>query len=124
MYHSSELIPIDEFYSYITSNNSWSGWIIQSLFWGLQKVTGSNNVSDAKKLIIMPTLKEAAERVVQHHEKNAVHGITDNLYTLTSFKAKYASVAIPNVVLSEIDLKVLLYYLEFNQKMLVTEVFG
>ncbi|RIA87704.1 Snf7-domain-containing protein [Glomus cerebriforme] len=118
LYHSSELIPIDELYSSMT----WSGWILQSLFWGLQKATGSNNVLVSKKLVIIPTLKEAAERVLQHHEKNAVHGITDNLFTLTSFKAEYASVAVPNVVLSDIDLKVLLYYLEFGEKMLVTEV--
>ncbi|CAB4380333.1 uncharacterized protein OCT59_020347 [Rhizophagus irregularis] len=118
MYHTSELIPVEEFYSCKT----WSGWILQSLFWGLQKVAGSNNILVAKKLVIMPTLKEAAERVLQYHEKNAVHGITDNLFTLTSFKAEYAAVAIPNVVLSETDLKVLLCYLEFELKMLVTEV--
>jgi hypothetical protein len=118
MYHTSELIPIEEFYSCMT----WSGWILQSLFWGLQKVSGSSNILVANKLVIMPTLKEAAERVLQHHEKNAIHGITDNLFTLTSFKAEYAAVAIPNVVLSETDLKVLLCYLEFELKMLVTEV--
>jgi hypothetical protein len=106
----------------MTLNQSWSGWVIQSLFWGMQKVTGFNNVSLAKKLVIIPTLKEAAERVLQHHEKNAVHGITDNLFTLTSFKEEFADVAVPNVVLSDTDLKVLLYYLEFEKKMLVTEV--
>ncbi len=103
-------------------NQSWSGWILQSLCWGLQKVTGSNNVVNAKKFVIMPTLKEAAKRVLQHHEKNAIHGITDNLFTFTSFKAEYAAMAVPDVVLSEIDLIVLLSYLEFEQKMLVTEV--
>jgi charged multivesicular body protein 7 len=116
LYQSSDLIPVEEFYSCMT----WSGWILQSLFWGFQKVSGSNKVF-AKKLVIIPTLKEAAERVLQHHEKNAVHGITDDLFTLTSFKAEYAAVAVSNVVLSDTDLKVLLYYLEFEQKILVTE---
>ncbi|CAI2170211.1 10918_t:CDS:2 [Funneliformis geosporum] len=114
-------LNFEDYHSSMSSNHSWSGWILHSLLWGLQKVTGSNNVLDAKKFVIMPTLKEAAEHVLQHHEKNAIHGITDNLYTLTSFKAEYASLAVPNVVLSDTDLTMLVYYLEFDQRMLITE---
>ncbi|CAG8618532.1 2644_t:CDS:2 [Funneliformis mosseae] len=121
LFISLELIPAENFRSSMLSNHSWSGWILQSLSWGLQKMMGSNNVLDAKKFVVMPTLKEAADRVLQHHEKNAIHGITDNLYTLTSFKAEYAALAVPGVVLSDTDLTMLVSYLEFEQRMLITE---
>ncbi|CAG8610902.1 6869_t:CDS:2, partial [Scutellospora calospora] len=113
MYMTNELIPVDEFISNLTK--FWSSWlvsrfIINPIYWGIQKFISSGNYS-YEKWIKMDTLKEAANRVLQHQEKHGINGITDNLFTLSTFKTEFATKSIPNVTLSDTDLKVLITYL-------------
>ncbi|CAG8730212.1 11947_t:CDS:2, partial [Racocetra fulgida] len=75
----------------------------------------------SSKWVKMDTLKEAACRVIQHQEKHGINGVTDNLFTLSSFKAEFASIAMPNVILSDFDLKILITYLESERKILITD---
>ncbi|CAG8679746.1 7013_t:CDS:2, partial [Cetraspora pellucida] len=123
MYMTNELIPVDEFIS--TQNRSWTGWIISKyilhpIYWGIQKLISSRNYYSSK-WVKMDTLKEAACRVIQHQEKHGINGVTDNLFTLSSFKAEFAAIAMPKVTLSDFDLKILITYLESERKILITD---
>ena len=44
----------------------------------------------------------------------------DKLYTVESFKREFSGVALPDVVLSDLDLKVLLKHLERDMKIVVS----
>ncbi|CAG8713204.1 462_t:CDS:2, partial [Dentiscutata heterogama] len=123
MYMNNELIPADEFIS--SRNLSWTSWIVSKyivnpIYWRLQKLISSGNYYSAK-WVKMDTLKEAACRVLQHQEKHGINVVTDNLYTLSTFKAEFAAVAMPNVTLSEFDIKILITYLESERKILITD---
>ncbi|CAG8713471.1 13984_t:CDS:2 [Gigaspora margarita] len=122
MYMNNEIMPANEFIS--TQNQSWTSWIVSKfivnpIYWRLQKLISSGNYYSAK-WVKMDTLKEAAIRVLQYQEKHGINGITDNLYTLSSFKAEFATVAMPNVTLSDFDIKILIIYLESERKVLIT----
>lgn len=99
-------------------DQSWIKWAISKLILNpFQKVI--NSKIHSTKWIIMDLLKEAADEIIQHQEKKAIHKITDNLFTTKMLKEEFASVVFPGVVLSDDDLKVLITYLEFKQKILV-----
>ncbi|RHZ69019.1 hypothetical protein Glove_291g42 [Diversispora epigaea] len=116
LYINAELLPIEEFMT--LQNQSWIKWAISKLILNpIQKIIYSKISST--KWIIMDLLKEAADEVILHQEKNAIHKITDNLFTMKMLKAEFASVVFPGVVLSDDDLKVLITYLEFKQKILL-----
>ncbi|CAG8521077.1 6227_t:CDS:2, partial [Acaulospora colombiana] len=107
LYLNTELIPVEEFFS--SQTRTWTSWVVSKLLspisLGIQMITGSNNYNYPTKWIVVEALKEASDRVLQHQEKYAIHGITDNLFTMKTFKAEFSSVAIPNSELSDLDLK-------------------
>ncbi|CAG8600162.1 2870_t:CDS:2 [Diversispora eburnea] len=116
LYINAELLPFEEFMT--LQNQSWIKWAISKLILNpIQKII--NSKISSTKWIIMDLLKEAADGVILHQEKNAIHKITDNLFTMKMLKAEFASVVFPGVILSDDDLKVLITYLEFKQKILV-----
>src|SRR2546430_6250140 len=100
MHSESELIPLGVFYSTFISQG-WLGWmyttlISQPIKWTFQNLIGSEPVVTAsEKWVKMDKLKEASARIVQLHERIALHGISDNLYTIATFKGEFASKVFP-----------------------------
>ncbi|CAG8452544.1 10623_t:CDS:2 [Ambispora leptoticha] len=119
----NELIRFDEFKALYTQ--SWANWIFSSIilgsvWWSYERVvTGVKGEPNPGKYVVMSILAEAAERVSKHHAKIAIHGITDNLYTLSSFKEQYGEAAMPGVKLSDTDWDILLTYLEYDRHILI-----
>jgi charged multivesicular body protein 7 len=48
-------------------------------------------------------------------------GIADTLYTYDSFRATFATSALPGVTLSDKDLRVLIKFLERDKRVVITE---
>ncbi|CAG8449183.1 6256_t:CDS:2 [Ambispora gerdemannii] len=119
----NELIRVDRFKALYTQ--SWASWIVSSIilgpiWWSYERViTGVKSEPGPGKYVVMSTLAEAAERISKHHAKIAIHGITDNLYTLSSFKEQYGEAAMPGITFSDTDWDILLTFLEYDRQMLI-----
>ncbi|CAJ0748803.1 5813_t:CDS:2 [Entrophospora sp. SA101] len=126
MYLESELMPLKEYCSTFISQG-WLSWIYtrlvsQPIAWTFQNLTGSEPVNIISgKWVKMDKLKESSTKIIQLHEKIALNQISDNLYTLATFKSEFATKIIPGSVLTDTDIKVLITYLEYDRKVIVTK---
>ncbi|EMD38002.1 hypothetical protein CERSUDRAFT_152616 [Gelatoporia subvermispora B] len=103
------------------------------LWWALEQLSlvDSEDVSSAsdrdrwKKMqgdyVILSLLERAADDVVQHQREKFTGSLADQLYDREGFKKEFSGRALGGVVLSDLDLKVLLKYLERDKKVLVVQ---
>ncbi|CAJ0746733.1 13740_t:CDS:2, partial [Entrophospora sp. SA101] len=90
--------------------------------WTFQNLTGSEPVNIISgKWVKIDKLKESSTKIIQLHEKIALNRISDNLYTLATFKSEFAAKVIPGSMLTDTDIKVLITYLEYDLKVIVTK---
>ena len=104
------------------------------LWWALQQLSivssdesygSSGDLERWKKIkgdyVILSLLERAADTVILKQAAKAGVNLADSLYSFESFKKAYASVALPDATLSDLDLKVLLRYLERDKRAIVRQ---
>lgn len=101
------------------------------LWWALEQlsiVDGEREVSaeDVWKrargdYVVLSNLERAAEAVTQKQSEEPRISLTSSLYTLDSFRATFAGCALPDVTLSDADLKVLIRYLSRDKRVVVAD---
>jgi charged multivesicular body protein 7 len=110
-----------------------AGYVIgKPLWWALQQagVVESGNVieSDTQRwkrvkgdYILRDLVESAAQGVLTHQQTKETGAYADKLYTIESFKREFSSAALPDVVLSDLDTKVLLKHLERDMKVVAVD---
>jgi len=104
----------------------------QPLWWALQQtgVVGSGDVieSDTQRwkrvkgdYVLRDLVESAAQGVLAHQRAKETGTFADKLYTVESFKREFSGVALPDVVLSDLDMKVLLKHLERDMNAVVVD---
>jgi len=104
----------------------------QPLWWALQQtgVVGSGDVieSDTRRwkrvkgdYVLRDLAESAAQGVLAHQRAKETGTFADKLYTVESFKREFAGVALLDVVLSDLDMKVLLKHLERDMNAVVVD---
>jgi len=104
----------------------------QPLWWALQQtgVVGSGDVieSDTQRwkrvkgdYVLRDLVESAAQGVLAHQRTKETGTFADKLYTVESFKREFSGVALPDVVLSDLDMKVLLKHLERDMNAVVVD---
>jgi len=102
------------------------------LWWALQHagVVESSEVieSDTQRwkrvkgdYVMCDLVESAAQGVLAHQRTKDTGALADRLYTVESFKREFAGVALPDVVLSDLDIKVLMKHLERDRKVVVVD---
>lgn len=102
------------------------------LWWALQQtgVVGSGDVieSDTQRwkrvsgdYVLRDLVESAAQGVLAHQRTKDTGAFADKLYTVESFKRVFSGVALPGIVLSDLDMKVLLKHLERDLKVAVVD---
>lgn len=102
------------------------------LWWALQQagVVGSGDVieSDTQRwkrvkgdYVLRDLAESAAQAVLAHQRTKESGAYADGLYTVESFKREFSGIALPGVVLSDLDMKVLLKHLERDMKVVVVD---
>jgi charged multivesicular body protein 7 len=102
------------------------------LWWALQQtgVVGSEDVieSDTQRwkrvkgdYVLRDLVESAAQGVLVQQRTKETGAFADKLYTVGSFKRVFSGVALPDVVLSDLDMKVLLKHLERDMKVVVVD---
>lgn len=71
--------------------------------------------------VILAPLERAAAAVLSKQEAKTGISLAESLYNFDSFKKTYAGEALPGVTLSDLDLKVLLRYLERDKRAIVRQ---
>ena len=102
------------------------------LWWALQQLnivgseddyTSSGDAERWKKIkgdyVVLSLLERAADAVLSAQDAKGGVNLADSLYNFESFKRAYASSALPDATLSDLDLKVLLRYLERDKQAIV-----
>ena len=104
------------------------------LWWALQQlsIVGADDsygsAGDAERwkkirgeYVVLSLLERAADAVLAKQEAKSGINLADSLYNFESFKRTYAGEALEGVTLSDLDLKVLLRYLERDKKAVVRQ---
>jgi charged multivesicular body protein 7 len=102
------------------------------LWWALQHtgVVPSGEVieSDTQRwrrvkgdYVLRDLVESAAQGILTHQRSRETGAFADKLYTFESFRNEFAGVALPGVVLSDLDMKVLLKHLERDTKIVVVD---
>ncbi|EJD41067.1 hypothetical protein AURDEDRAFT_90579 [Auricularia subglabra TFB-10046 SS5] len=101
------------------------------LWWALEQlsiVDGERDVSaeDVWKrargdYVVLPNLERAAEAVIQKQSEEPRVSLTSSLYTFDSFRTTFAACALPDVTLSDADLKALIRYLSRDKGVIVSD---
>ena len=101
------------------------------LWWALQQlsIVGSDDTYNSeehwKKVkgdhVVLSVLERAAAAVLSQQMPKTGVSLAESLYNFDSFKAAYAEGALPGAVLSNLDLKVLLRYLERDKRVIVRQ---
>ena len=102
------------------------------LWWALQQtgVVESGDVieSDTQRwkrvkddYVLRDLVESAAQSVLARQRTKETGTYADKLYTVESFKGEFSGIAIPDVVLSDLDMKVLLKHLERDMKVAVVD---
>ncbi|OCH92214.1 hypothetical protein OBBRIDRAFT_818381 [Obba rivulosa] len=101
------------------------------LWWALEQMSlvDSEDISSSsdrerwKKIqgdyVVLSLLERAADSVIQHQREKFSGLLADQLYNPEGFKKEFAGRALEGVVLSDLDVKVLLRYLERDKRVLV-----
>ncbi|TFY63276.1 hypothetical protein EVJ58_g3334 [Rhodofomes roseus] len=71
--------------------------------------------------VLLSVLERAADNVIQRQWSKGALSLADSLYNAESFRREFAAHALDDVVLSELDMRILLRYLERDKKVLVTQ---
>lgn len=86
------------------------------------------NISYAEKwkrvkgdYVIVSLLERAADSVIARQRSKGGLSLADTLYSMESFREEFAAHALDDVVLSELDVRVLVRYLERDRKVVVTQ---
>ena len=133
-------IPLNQFLTAAQSiyDPGWLPYRIASyvigkpLWWALQQtgVVGSGDIieSDTQRwkrvkgdYVLRDLVESAAQGVLAHQRTKESGAFADKLYTIEFFKREFSSVAISDVVLSDLDTKVLLKHLERDMKVVVVD---
>ena len=133
-------IPLNQFLTATQSiyDPGWLPYRIASyvvgkpLWWALQQtgVVGSGDVieSDTQRwkrvkgdYVLRDLVESAAQGVLAHQRTKETGAFADKLYTMESFKRVFSGVALPDVVLSDLDMRVLLKHLERDMKVVVSD---
>ena len=64
-------------------------------------------------------VESAAQGVLAHQQTKETGAFADKLYTVESFKREFSGVALPDVALSNLDMKVLLKHPERDMRVIV-----
>ena len=102
------------------------------LWWALQQagVVGSGDVieSDTQRwkrvkgdYVLRDLVESAAQGVLAHQRTKETGAFADKVYTVESFKREFSGVALPDVALSDLDMKVLLKHLERDMRVIVID---
>lgn len=104
------------------------------LWWALQQlnIVGSDDAYGSsaeierwKKVkgdyVVLTLLERAADAVLSKQEAKTGVSLAESLYTFESFKKAYAGEVFSGVTLSDLDLKVLLRYLERDKQAIVRQ---
>jgi len=103
------------------------------LWWALEQlnivdaddISSSSDKERWKKVrgdyVILSLLERAADNVIEHQRDKSTGSLADQLYDIDGFKKEFAGRALEGVVLSDLDVKVLLKYLERDKKVLVVQ---
>ena len=133
-------IPLNQFLTTAQSiyDPGWLPYRIASyivgkpLWWALQQtgVVGPGDVieSDTQRwkrikgdYVLRDLVESAAQGISAHQRMKETGAFADKLYTVESFKREFSGIALPDVVLSDLDLKVLLKHLERDMKIVVVD---
>ena len=71
--------------------------------------------------VLRDLVESAAQGVLAHQRAKDTGTFADKLHTIESFKRVFSGVALPNVVLSDLDMKVLLKHLERDMNVVVVD---
>ncbi|KDQ60963.1 hypothetical protein JAAARDRAFT_125410 [Jaapia argillacea MUCL 33604] len=135
------LIPLTQFTTttqsiYDPGSLSWriASYVVgKPLWWALQQtgIVGSDDggsESDAQRwkrvkgdYVVLSLLEQAAESVLSSQQTSAALSPADSLFNAESFRRTFASAALPDVTLSDADIKVLIKYLERDKKVVVAD---
>ena len=99
------------------------------LLWTLHhlNLTGSDDDSDTERwnrvrgdYVLIGVVERAADAVLACQRERGV-GLADTLYNFDTFRATFASSALPGVTLSDKDLSILVNFLERDRRAVITE---
>ncbi|CCM04593.1 uncharacterized protein FIBRA_06774 [Fibroporia radiculosa] len=135
--------PLSEFLSASTSvyDPGWLPFRIASyvvgkpLWWALQQLNIVSNEEDAlghagygdqwKKVkgdyVVLSLVEQAADAIIQRQRDKTTGSLADPLYSLDSFRREFANQAFDDVMLSDLDVEVLIKFLERDRKVLVIQ---
>ncbi|KAI0064539.1 hypothetical protein BV25DRAFT_1881811 [Artomyces pyxidatus] len=134
------LIPLTQFLSTAQSvyDPGWLPYRIASyvigkpLWWALQQLSivesdEGGHEGDAERwkrvkgdYVVLDLVERAAEHVLAKQRSQAA-SLADTLYNFDAFRTEFADSALPDVVLSDVDLRVLVKYLERDKRVIVSE---
>lgn len=140
--HSKTYFPLTQFLNATQSvyDPGWLPYRIASfvvgkpLWWALQQLSivssddsyGSSGEAERWKkvkgdYVVLGLLERAADAVLSKQEAKSGISLADSLYNFESFKRAYASDVLPNATLSDLDLRVLLRYIERDKRAIVRQ---
>lgn len=102
------------------------------LWWALQQtgVVASGEVieSDTQRwkrvkgdYVLRELVESAAQGVLTHQRSRETGAFADKLYTIETFRKEFSAVALPDLVLSDLDLKVLVKHLERDMRLVIVD---
>lgn len=105
------------------------------LWWALQQLSFvspddalSGHASEAERwkqvkgdYVVLALVEKAAEGVLRQQQTKAGLSLADSLYKFDGFKREFASVALEGAVLSDLDMKVVLKFLERDRKVVIAQ---
>lgn len=108
--------------SYVVGKPLW--WALEQL----ELVKPEDSYSESEmwkrvtgKYVVLSLVERAADAVIRIREADGTGGAADNLFSFESFRKKFAGKVATGASLSEMDIKVLVKYLERDRKILVVE---
>ncbi|KAI0928405.1 hypothetical protein AcW1_005659 [Taiwanofungus camphoratus] len=112
--------------SFVAGKPIW--WALQQLNVVSSEDNAFGHASDGERwnkvkgdYVVLSLLETAAENVIQKRRDKAGVSLADSLHNMESFRNEFACHALEGAVLSDLDLKVLVRYLERDKKVLVTQ---
>jgi charged multivesicular body protein 7 len=133
------LVPLNQFLSATQSvyDPGWLPYRIASfvigkpLWWALQQMSvvssDDGSETDAERwrrvrgdYVFMDLVEQAADSVIARQVDVGV-SLASALYTFDSFREAFAANALPDVVLSDVDVRVLIKYLQRDKCVLITD---
>jgi len=73
------------------------------------------------KYVVLSLVERAADTIIAVQRSKSGVSLADTLYSFDSFRAKYASSALADAILSDVDLRVVIKYLERDRKLIAVD---